>query len=800
VRFKCVHPGAGCADFDLCARCEALPIPVHPPAHPLLKMRAPDAAVPRVLREGERVLREGERAIRADERVLSEGERVLLPGERVLLPGERVLLPGERVLLPGERVLLPGERVLRPGERVAPPLIGILPHPAPWPPAVLSSRMLSPELPPAPAPRPLSPPIFTPPAPAMSLMTRPSPSPLHRAPVPYALTTSSYTPYTPPYMPPSPPYATMPRLPSPPSFLPTAEPERFPYFDGFVRTMMPGGLPPSPPSHLPSFPPSPPPPTFMSNPVFDFALGGIPYSPAAPHAPSVDFSAHGGASVPSTCAESPQFFTTPPHLDAPLTFAPPPAPFFPPASSFSPSTASPATPAEDLPGQHAPEFSPPASSFPPSVASPVSSTHDLPAQQAFDFFPPAATREHDEPLVSLASSSVRLIDLTQSSSESQSRGEPTAEFVSLEGSGEVRHAEDEPLAASHRTEGEFGPMLPHVPQTDLHELSDLAAHFRHLWAQGSAGGHTPKTDSPAKPASEAVSVVSPPTELASSTRSEDDALSASRIEEAWGLKERTGAESQPDAYTAAVAKYTRAATGGLFRLSQALEMVQSAEASRAQTIDSPSAAHSIDSPSAAHSPLSAVELLSTPRRPLARSNLFGTRTLADLFGGAGSLRVTPATAPSTSTATTSRPTTLLSTSSRPTSTFTDDTSTVVGVAQPDALRAAYVADNNIPDGQVFPPGAEFVKSWAMRNDGTVAWPETTELVFVAGDRLQIEGLSGDRFKVGSVEPGAEVDIWTGEMKAPDAPGKYISYWRLSDGKGNRFGHSIWVECVPVSFA
>ena len=107
------------------------------------------------------------------------------------------------------------------------------------------------------------------------------------------------------------------------------------------------------------------------------------------------------------------------------------------------------------------------------------------------------------------------------------------------------------------------------------------------------------------------------------------------------------------------------------------------------------------------------------------------------------------------------------------------------------LRASFIADNNIPDGQFFPPGAEFVKSWRMRNDGPGSWPDETELVFVAGDKLVID--KTERFKVGGVSPGEEVDVWTGEMKAPDVPGKYISYWRLSDNSGRRFGHSIWVE-------
>ena len=113
------------------------------------------------------------------------------------------------------------------------------------------------------------------------------------------------------------------------------------------------------------------------------------------------------------------------------------------------------------------------------------------------------------------------------------------------------------------------------------------------------------------------------------------------------------------------------------------------------------------------------------------------------------------------------------------------------------LRASFVVDNNIPDGQIFPPGAEFVKSWRMRNDGPGSWPTDTELVFVAGDKLMIDTF--ERFKVGSVPPGEEVDVWTGEMKAPDVPGKYISYWRLCDSKGRRFGHSIWIELVLFIF-
>ncbi|CCM03800.1 uncharacterized protein FIBRA_05948 [Fibroporia radiculosa] len=115
------------------------------------------------------------------------------------------------------------------------------------------------------------------------------------------------------------------------------------------------------------------------------------------------------------------------------------------------------------------------------------------------------------------------------------------------------------------------------------------------------------------------------------------------------------------------------------------------------------------------------------------------------------------------------------------------------ISEPQPLYASFLSDNNIPDGQIFPPGAEFVKSWRMMNQGKSDWPETTELVFVAGDRMAPHNDAPRKIKVGSVKAGKEVEIAAGEMKAPDIPGKYVSYWRLSDGAGHQFGHSVWVD-------
>ncbi|KZP18856.1 hypothetical protein FIBSPDRAFT_1027036 [Athelia psychrophila] len=40
VHYQCTE----CPDYDLCASCEALPIPVHSPAHPMVKIKSPNSA------------------------------------------------------------------------------------------------------------------------------------------------------------------------------------------------------------------------------------------------------------------------------------------------------------------------------------------------------------------------------------------------------------------------------------------------------------------------------------------------------------------------------------------------------------------------------------------------------------------------------------------------------------------------------------------------------------------------------------------------------------------------------------
>ncbi|KAG9314139.1 hypothetical protein JVU11DRAFT_4924 [Chiua virens] len=112
---------------------------------------------------------------------------------------------------------------------------------------------------------------------------------------------------------------------------------------------------------------------------------------------------------------------------------------------------------------------------------------------------------------------------------------------------------------------------------------------------------------------------------------------------------------------------------------------------------------------------------------------------------------------------------------------------------PNSLDSDFVGDTNVPQGQIFPPGAEFVKGWRMVNNGGLPWPSTTEVQFVAGEMFAAERSAALRAKVGAVHPGRGLEIWTGDLKAPDIPGRYVGYWRLNDGQGNFFGSNVWID-------
>nr|CAG8461547.1 4286_t:CDS:10 [Entrophospora candida] len=109
------------------------------------------------------------------------------------------------------------------------------------------------------------------------------------------------------------------------------------------------------------------------------------------------------------------------------------------------------------------------------------------------------------------------------------------------------------------------------------------------------------------------------------------------------------------------------------------------------------------------------------------------------------------------------------------------------------LESRFVEDVNFPDGTTLVPRAQFIKKWRMENVGNVAWPESTVLTFVGGAEMFGDNYSSKNnngFYVGLVNVGEIKEVFA-ELQAPSESGEYISYWRLVDGEGNKFGHRLW---------
>ncbi|CAB4421474.1 unnamed protein product [Rhizophagus irregularis] len=160
------------------------------------------------------------------------------------------------------------------------------------------------------------------------------------------------------------------------------------------------------------------------------------------------------------------------------------------------------------------------------------------------------------------------------------------------------------------------------------------------------------------------------------------------------------------------------------------------------------------------------------------------------------------------------------------------------------LNARFIEDVNVPDGTILSPQTKFLKIWKMSNNGSITWPESTALHFSGGERMfnndliksspatprsnsfsdeeerhcprctffirpnetscvmcgtnltrrEHENRSDEipKIHIGPVEVGKDVGIAV-DLQAPSKPGKYVSYWRLTDSEGNQFGHKIWCD-------
>lgn len=111
--------------------------------------------------------------------------------------------------------------------------------------------------------------------------------------------------------------------------------------------------------------------------------------------------------------------------------------------------------------------------------------------------------------------------------------------------------------------------------------------------------------------------------------------------------------------------------------------------------------------------------------------------------------------------------------------------TATGTVPPSASdKAQFVADVNVPDGTVMQPGAQFTKTWRLKNVGTATWKKDTYLlVFSSGN--QMGGANSLAFPQ-DVAPGTTVNISV-TLTAPSAAGSYRGFWMFKNASGALFG-------------
>ncbi|PON72285.1 PB1 domain containing protein [Parasponia andersonii] len=109
----------------------------------------------------------------------------------------------------------------------------------------------------------------------------------------------------------------------------------------------------------------------------------------------------------------------------------------------------------------------------------------------------------------------------------------------------------------------------------------------------------------------------------------------------------------------------------------------------------------------------------------------------------------------------------------------------------DKLDSRFILDVNVMDGTLMASSTPFTKIWRMRNNGSLVWPQGTQLVWIGGDKFSNSLSVEMEIHVDGVPVESELDIAV-DFIAPDLPGRYISYWRMASPTGLKFGQRVWV--------
>lgn len=110
-----------------------------------------------------------------------------------------------------------------------------------------------------------------------------------------------------------------------------------------------------------------------------------------------------------------------------------------------------------------------------------------------------------------------------------------------------------------------------------------------------------------------------------------------------------------------------------------------------------------------------------------------------------------------------------------------------------ALEDAQLEDHiTYPDGSEVSAGMQFVKTWAIRNTGSVPWSAGYSLAHIGGTEMS----NSRQVALAEVAP-QQVTHLTVRMTAPEAPGRYISRWRMRNPRGEFFGSTFFASVVVV---
>lgn len=124
-----------------------------------------------------------------------------------------------------------------------------------------------------------------------------------------------------------------------------------------------------------------------------------------------------------------------------------------------------------------------------------------------------------------------------------------------------------------------------------------------------------------------------------------------------------------------------------------------------------------------------------------------------------------------------------------------NTPLVIGTQLPTSAQscdnAAWISDITIPDFSEMAPGAQFVKTWKVKNNGTCAWTTSYRLVFGWGGEGTNWNTAPPVYMTRVIDPGEEVDISV-TLTAPLAAGQYGAHFRMQNNNGFNFGIDLTI--------